>query len=723
MAEHTSKLVVLNGLEQGNSFELDPSKTNLIGRSDECDVLLSDTSVSRQHVQLKPMNNGAWVVRDESSRNGTFVNEVKIDSGIDHPLEHKDILRVGIYDIRYEKSGEPSLVKDLKESDESAQNDPAVLALETDKDELFEAGSASYKEGNKGPKLGKGIVFLIILAVIAALVGLGFHFGSDHFKTTSEENLVFEEEVLSSSETVSLESEESDEAEDPMDSVQEEDLPEETPDPDVTVEPTPKVLDTQNNSSNEPTEPVEELPEDELDIKEPVTPKSTDPKPNASTTEFRIFLDIKTEPLSAQIYLGEERLGQSPIKQNLQLVPGKTYDLYADFELRELGDIYRKKVSFKVKPDADLVEMKITADLAALKIQKLPRYADFYLEGFYKEDPVKSRPVKIYDISYGRPIYLPYGDYRIEIKQKTKLPGSDNEVVQIKYQREVSFDAGNDELVLKLSDNDLKKFPVKIKSSPDHAKIYYKGEKLGVTPYEGVLPVGDNELVVKKDGYFDEKVKIRMDMNAIYETTVQLKTSRLGEEIIKAKTQIQKSETNLALQTLTEALKIDGSENEKAEVYYLLGQIYLIQKNYEAAKTYYDKSAQTKDFASKAGIGLAKCYHYLGEQQKALKQIVSILVSIDETTDQELKIEANNAFKLISPVRSVVYLYTEPKDAKVFVNGKQILQTTPVILSELTLGSQNFRFEKPGFKTYKTKQNLKVGEFVIVKVKLTPDYK
>lgn len=724
MAEQTSKLVVLNGLEQGQSFELDPSQTNLIGRAEDCNVLLSDTSVSRQHVQLKPMNNGAWVVRDESSRNGTFVNENKLDPGIDHPLEHKDIIRVGIYDIRYEKSGEPSVVKGLDDSaDADDQNDPAVLALETDKDELFEAQSDRYKAVSKGPKLGKGIFFLIAMAFLAALIGLFLLFGKDKFRTASEEDLIMQQNVAEEADQNDFIDEQDDPIKDPNQTIQN----------NIVDEPQDPVVNPTEPAQNpvEPIEPVQPVePTEPVEVIEPVEPQepqnTTDPDPQNSTTSstaFRVFLDISTGPLPAQVYLGKERLGLTPIKQNLELIPGKTYELFADFELRELNDIYRKKVTFKVKPNTDLVEMKITADLAALKILKLPRYTDFYLEGFYKDDPVKSRPVKIYDISYGRPIYLPYGDYRIELKQKSKLPGSDNEVVQIKYQREVTFSQNNPELVLKLSDNDLKKFPVKIKSRPDHAHVYFNGEKLGHTPYEGFLPVGDSELIVKKDGYFDESVKIRMHMNTIYETTIDLKTSKLGEEINKAKAQIQKSQTDLALKTLTEALKIDGSSNEKANVYYLLGQIYLIQKNYELARNYYQKSAQSEEFEQKAGIGLAKCYHYLDQSENALKQIVKVLVQINESTDQSLKIEANNAFKLISPVRSVVYLYTEPKGAKVYVNDKQILETTPVILSELTLGSQRIRFEKPGFKTYKTKQNLKVGEFVIVKVKLTPDYK
>jgi hypothetical protein len=44
-----------------------------IGRSSGCDVMLTDTSVSRRHARLIPRD-GAWVLHDLSSTNGSYLN-------------------------------------------------------------------------------------------------------------------------------------------------------------------------------------------------------------------------------------------------------------------------------------------------------------------------------------------------------------------------------------------------------------------------------------------------------------------------------------------------------------------------------------------------------------------------------------------------------------------------------------------------------------------------
>jgi hypothetical protein len=48
-----------------------------IGRSRECDVVLSDPNVSRKHAEVRPRG-GSWVVTDLSSTNGVSVNSRRI---------------------------------------------------------------------------------------------------------------------------------------------------------------------------------------------------------------------------------------------------------------------------------------------------------------------------------------------------------------------------------------------------------------------------------------------------------------------------------------------------------------------------------------------------------------------------------------------------------------------------------------------------------------------
>jgi len=108
----------------------------------------------------------------------------------------------------------------------------------------------------------------------------------------------------------------------------------------------------------------------------------------------------------------------------------------------------------------------------------------------------------------------------------------------------------------------------------------------------------------------------------------------------------------------------------------------------------------------------------LQDDTRALKAIVEVLVNIGEHTPAKIKTAANAAFKSISPVKSVMYVYTDPPGAQVFLNDKRIQQDTPLILSDLGLGNYRLQFEKAGFEVFSTKQNVRIGEFVMVKVKL-----
>jgi hypothetical protein len=63
-----------------------------IGRSLECDVVILAPSVSREHAELVRGAAG-WMVRDSGSRNGTFVDGVRLES--DAPLPGEALLKIG----------------------------------------------------------------------------------------------------------------------------------------------------------------------------------------------------------------------------------------------------------------------------------------------------------------------------------------------------------------------------------------------------------------------------------------------------------------------------------------------------------------------------------------------------------------------------------------------------------------------------------------------------
>lgn len=62
-----------------------------LGRSPECDIVLEDPGISREHAELVSVGEG-WEVRDLGSRNGTFVNDEQVDR---RSLGPGDVVRLG----------------------------------------------------------------------------------------------------------------------------------------------------------------------------------------------------------------------------------------------------------------------------------------------------------------------------------------------------------------------------------------------------------------------------------------------------------------------------------------------------------------------------------------------------------------------------------------------------------------------------------------------------
>jgi pSer/pThr/pTyr-binding forkhead associated (FHA) protein len=84
---HTGQVFPVNGMEAG------------IGREPSQEVAISsDSTASRRHARLLCYN-GSWVVRDEGSANGTWVNGVRVQ---EQPLFPGDVIRVGHSQLRFE---------------------------------------------------------------------------------------------------------------------------------------------------------------------------------------------------------------------------------------------------------------------------------------------------------------------------------------------------------------------------------------------------------------------------------------------------------------------------------------------------------------------------------------------------------------------------------------------------------------------------------------------
>ncbi len=87
-----ASLVVRVGKEPGRVYEVGNDRTT-IGRSRESDIFLEDLAVSRNHTSIVRDDHGRYILRDESSANGTLVNNEPVNGPV--ALQYGDTIKVG----------------------------------------------------------------------------------------------------------------------------------------------------------------------------------------------------------------------------------------------------------------------------------------------------------------------------------------------------------------------------------------------------------------------------------------------------------------------------------------------------------------------------------------------------------------------------------------------------------------------------------------------------
>jgi hypothetical protein len=94
--EGPALVVRSGGGRAGESFRPSGERTR-IGRSPDCEIFLDDVTVSRNHALLLERD-GTYVVEDQGSLNGTFVNRKRIESAT---LQESDELQIGKYRMTF----------------------------------------------------------------------------------------------------------------------------------------------------------------------------------------------------------------------------------------------------------------------------------------------------------------------------------------------------------------------------------------------------------------------------------------------------------------------------------------------------------------------------------------------------------------------------------------------------------------------------------------------
>jgi pSer/pThr/pTyr-binding forkhead associated (FHA) protein len=122
----TTNVKVVEGRDQGVRLSLSTEDHGyVVGRAAECDLPLSDSDVSRQHVEVR-RRGGAVTVRDLGTKNGSWLGDARLPSGGQALWRSVQMLRVGHTVL--------SLVEPIAE---------ALAAIESAPDEALGAGEVS----------------------------------------------------------------------------------------------------------------------------------------------------------------------------------------------------------------------------------------------------------------------------------------------------------------------------------------------------------------------------------------------------------------------------------------------------------------------------------------------------------------------------------------------------------------------------------------------------
>lgn len=117
--ERHDRLVIVEGPNPGTQYPL-LDKRLLIGRGEECDLALPDTSVSRVHATLLKDEHGRYHISDQQSSNGVRVNGMEVTK---IPLYSGDVVELGDVHLQFVPKGSRFDARAL--SDKPADAGPA----------------------------------------------------------------------------------------------------------------------------------------------------------------------------------------------------------------------------------------------------------------------------------------------------------------------------------------------------------------------------------------------------------------------------------------------------------------------------------------------------------------------------------------------------------------------------------------------------------------------
>ncbi len=100
------QLQVIEGEDKGKKFKLDKPNTK-IGKKEGCDLILSDKTVSRNHIEIE-YTSDSFLLKDMNSTNGTYLNGNKVKEAY---LAPGDLIKLGNTSIEFQVFSETAKIE------------------------------------------------------------------------------------------------------------------------------------------------------------------------------------------------------------------------------------------------------------------------------------------------------------------------------------------------------------------------------------------------------------------------------------------------------------------------------------------------------------------------------------------------------------------------------------------------------------------------------------
>ena len=146
-------LIIIKGSGEGKTYSFDQQVINIGRTSGFNDVVLDDTSVSREHARVI-FEGGAYFLKDLGSSNRTFFKGTLLEKNKEVELEHGDEFRLGKIELRF-----------LIEKETASESDDQDDSEDTQRHTKRHAGDGSSLFNRKPIRIA-GILFLALVVIL-----------------------------------------------------------------------------------------------------------------------------------------------------------------------------------------------------------------------------------------------------------------------------------------------------------------------------------------------------------------------------------------------------------------------------------------------------------------------------------------------------------------------------------------------------------------------------